>query len=269
MNESVNADAVGASSETPSISALREQLKETRQRLDVLQAERASLAFPALNKKQPAIKRIAEIDAERTELASHVETIEQAIVASRQLDPDAEKRNRIFASFERDLPRYRDLLEAVFAEKVSTFSRNIRLYLDRGELSTAAKTWVANYHNANFHISSVSELGTVEDVYRRLLLEAAADLCRVQDAEIIPALFKEGEAAAEKRKAAGVKLRAAMIAKLIERHKIKPPAHLVEVHAVFLQKLTSADDAHERQAEFDERQRIASDPLERRRMQQS
>lgn len=165
----------------PSIATLREQLKETRVRLDALQAERASLAIPALNGKHHAKKRIAEIDADRTALASMVETIEQAIVASRQSDPDAEKRGRILAGFERDLPHRRNLLDASLAEKVTTFSRHVRQYLDRGDLSTAGKVWFAKYHDTNFRIISAEHLGSVEDIYRRLLLETAAELCSVED----------------------------------------------------------------------------------------
>lgn len=232
-------DASASAEAMPSIAELREKLRVMRQSLDALVKERSSLSLKAILGHRASIERITTIDAERAELASMEETLNQAIVLARHENPAIEKHTRQLEAFKRDLPRLAKVLEAKMQNVVEHFTRYVTAALNQGQINQATALW-GNSPSAAFSFISPDEVSSTEAIFKRLLNDAAKELCYVQDVDINVGFFEESRQPEKQRiRDAAIRMRDEMVAMLVATHPIKPPAHLVECRALFVRKLAA------------------------------
>lgn len=204
---------------TPSFEELKFQLKETRQRLDALVTERASLALPAASGDKTAVTRITEIDTERSGLASRVETLEQALGALRQQATDPLERQR--RGFEQDFDRRVRNVRVVVLDQIESLTRHVEQCLRSRDDRGAARAWQGELHSPN---ANYSQIDTPEHLIDRLARAAARQVCWIQDADLPDTdQFRQ-------RRIAALALQDEMVNCIVVAVEVKPPAHLIDAH---------------------------------------
>lgn len=215
----------------PSPVNLRDQLAETRQRLDALLAERSNLALPAINGNTGAEARILEIDRERATLASREETIQQALVSLKHNGHATEAeaaRARQLAKFERELPLKSSQLAAAVIESITRLVKQASRFINDRELFMASRELmgVRNFERLGHFADALT---SPSEIVGRIIVEHAIDFCYLADAHLVPQGVNQ--TALQQRKDAAITLQREMVSRLVAATDIKPPADLIEVHA--------------------------------------